>query len=109
MVIDFFTFIKESYSLIVSNPWTFFFLSVFCFSIGFILAWKLHNYLLEKKLYNIPERESLKSENDSLKEKIHTLENELRQQKNKSLVQDSLKNFSHKESIGKIIRRNNKE
>lgn len=105
MLTDLLTFLQGEWELISANPWSFCIFGVFLFLIGFSISWVIHNYTMEVKLHNIPEREALQrkvadlqNQNDELKKALHRLDI-------KGLIQE-LRDGNKEESIGEIIARN---
>lgn len=106
MTTDLLIFMKENWNLIVNNLWTFLLFGTFIFLIGFGISWKIHNYYLDVKLHNIPEREELQKQVSQLKEENANLQKQLERFNLKELIQETFHEKSENETIGDVIRRN---
>ena len=106
MTTDFLTFLLENWNVIKNNPKVFIVFGVFVFLIGFGISWTVHNFFLEKKLHNIPEREALQEQISKLKEDNTVLKEKLRRFELGELIQETFREESNHETIGEVITRN---
>lgn len=105
MLTDLLTFLQSEWNLISENPWSFFIFGVFLFLIGFSISWGIHNYTMEVKLHNIPEREALQKRLNELQNQNDELKKALHRQDIKGLIQE-LRDGNKEETVGEIIVRN---
>lgn len=98
---DLFVFLRDEWNVFTVNPWTFIIFGAFMFGV----SWWIHNYMLEVKLHNIPEREDLQKELNEYKAKVEELEKALHRQKITDLIQE-VKQDTEGVSIGEIIAKN---
>lgn len=101
-MIEFLKFIKDNLELIAENFWVFLIFGMFVFGI----SWLIHNYFLERKLYNIPEREELQKHIIELEQKIRELEDKVHKNELKDKLQEITENRTQTENLGEIIKRN---
>lgn len=107
MITDLLAFLQNEWQLISDNPWCFIIFGAFCFLIGYAIAWNVHNYLLEVKLHNIPEREELQQKILELQNQVEKLKKELHKQDINGYIQE-IRDGYDSESIGAVIARNKK-
>ena len=98
---DFLTLLQAEWTVISDNPWTF---TIFG-AIVFGISWGIHNYMLEVKLHNLPERESLQKEVERYKAQVAELKKALHRQDIADLIQE-VKQDTEGVSIGAIISHN---
>lgn len=101
---DFLEFIKDNFKLIAENIWTFLIYGAFIFGI----SWLIHNYFLEKKLYNIPERERLQEHIKELEQEVKDLNDKVHKDDLKDRVKEITQNRERTETLGEVIRKNMK-
>lgn len=99
---DFFEFIRENWKLITENIWVFLIFGILVFGI----SWVIHNYFIEVKLHNIPERELLQKRIGELEQEVEEYKEKLHQKELKNTVQEMRQGVNQAESIGSIMRRN---
>lgn len=103
-MMEFFEFIKDNLELITENIWIFFIYGAFIFGI----SWLIHNYFLERKLHNIPEREVLQKHIKELEQEIKDLKDRVHKDELKDMVQEITQNRNQIETLGEVMKRNMK-
>lgn len=103
-MMEFFEFIKDNLELITENIWIFFIYGAFIFGI----SWLIHNYFLERKLHNIPEREMLQKHIKELEQEIKDLKDRVHKDELKDMVQGITQNRNQIETLGEVMKRNMK-
>lgn len=103
-MMEFFEFIKDNLELITENIWIFFIYGAFIFGI----SWLIHNYFLERKLHNIPEREMLQKHIKELEQEIKDLKDRVHKDELKDMVQEITQNRNQIETLGEVMKRNMK-
>lgn len=101
---DLFEFIKDNVNLISENIWVFLIYGAFIFGI----SWALHNYFLERKLHNIPEREALLEHIKELEQEVGELKDKLHKEELKNTIQEMTQNEGQVETLGEVMKRNMK-
>lgn len=97
-------FVKDNVNLITENIWIFLIYGVLIFGI----SWTLHNYFLERKLHNIPEREALQKHIKELEQEVGELKDKLNKKELRNTVQEMTQNKSQTETLGEVMKRNMK-
>lgn len=105
MLTDLLTFLQSEWELISANPWSFCIFGAFWLLIGFSISWGIHNYTMEIKLHNIPEKEALQKRVIELQNQNDELQKALHRQDIKGLIQE-LRVENKEETIGEVIARN---
>lgn len=95
-------FVKDNVKLITDNIWIFFIFGAFIFGI----SWALHNYFLERKLHNIPEREALQKHIKELEQEVGELKEKLHKEELINTIQEMTQNENQTETLGEVIKRN---
>ena len=101
---EFFGFIEDNLKLITENIWTFLIYGAFIFGI----SWLIHNYFLERKLHNIPEREVLQEHIKELEQEVKELKHKVHRDELKDKVHEITQNREQTETLGEIIKKNMK-
>ena len=102
MAPDFTIFIIDNWNLIKNNIGMFILFGVFVF----FVSWTIHNYFIEKKLHNIPERDALQKQLSELKEENSALQKKLQRYERGELIQETFREKSSHETVGDVIKRN---
>ncbi len=97
-------FVKNNVKLITENIWIFLIYGALIFGI----SWALHNYFLERKLHNIPEREALQKRIKELEQEVGELKGKLHKEELRNIIQEMTQNESQTETLGEVIKRNMK-
>lgn len=102
---DLLSFLQSEWNLISAHPWSFFMFGTFLFLIGFSISWGAHNYFLEIKLHNIPDREALQNQVAELQAQNLELQKALHRQDINELIHE-LQDGSEEKTLGEVISRN---
>ena len=94
----------ELINLISENIWVFLIYGVLIFG----LAWVIHNYFLERKLHNIPERETLVERIKELEQEVRELKDKLHKEELRNTIQEMTQNEGQIETLGEVMKRNMK-
>lgn len=103
-MVDFLEFIKENLKLITENIWAFLIYGIFIFGI----SWLIHNYLLERKIHNIPEKERLQKHIKELEQEVKELRDKVHKDELRDIIQDINQNEQQTETLGEVIKKNMK-
>ena len=103
---DFLIFLRDSWNLIIKNPWTFIVFGFFCLLLGVTITERCCHYFTDIKIHRLPEREELLKQVNDLKGEISDLEKQLRRQEIQDLIQETLRSDTKEETIGEILIRN---
>lgn len=105
MSIDFLSFLRSEWNLISAYPGSFCIFGAFLFLIGFGISWGAHNYLLEIKLHNIPDREALQNQVAELQAQNQELRRALHRQDIGDLIHE-MQAGNEEQNLGEVISRN---
>lgn len=106
MATDFTIFIVDNWTLIKDNLGVFIIYGLFFFLIGFAISKIIHKNVTERKIYNLPERETLQKQVLELKEENEELKKKLRRLELEETIEEVFHGKNNHETLGDIIGRN---